>query len=191
MCNVLFAHHKINDSLLFMTILSTDLRALRRRGYNGRCLHSPTERDLDLNTLVVDRILNQQKVERVRAEAARVQLERERKEAQETETRSLAGTSSQPGIEPPPYTPEKGMVANRPTPAPIAAESQLKANSRQSVLETFNTFRQRFGNTVGNQGSQPETKSLLGPPQGGQSPGHSPRPSSPSGQITSQDSIGM
>jgi hypothetical protein len=35
MCRILFKEPKLNDSLLFMTILSTDLRALRRRGFNG------------------------------------------------------------------------------------------------------------------------------------------------------------
>lgn len=32
---LLFDSPKANDALLFMTILSTDLRALKRRGYNG------------------------------------------------------------------------------------------------------------------------------------------------------------
>jgi hypothetical protein len=35
LCRLLFDTNKVNDALLFMTILSTDLRALRRRGYNG------------------------------------------------------------------------------------------------------------------------------------------------------------
>lgn len=35
MCRVLFDMPKANDILLFMTILSTDLRSLKRRGYNG------------------------------------------------------------------------------------------------------------------------------------------------------------
>ena len=35
LCRLLFDTYKVNDALLFMTILSTDLRALRRRGYNG------------------------------------------------------------------------------------------------------------------------------------------------------------
>ena len=35
LCRLLFNTYKVNDALLFMTILSTDLRALRRRGYNG------------------------------------------------------------------------------------------------------------------------------------------------------------
>ncbi|EIW60639.1 uncharacterized protein TRAVEDRAFT_119941 [Trametes versicolor FP-101664 SS1] len=52
MCRLLFDAPKVNDALLFMTILSTDLRALRRRGYN------------------VDRILRQQKADRQAAEEA-------------------------------------------------------------------------------------------------------------------------
>lgn len=36
LCRLLFEKAKINDALLFMTILSTDLKALKRRGYNGR-----------------------------------------------------------------------------------------------------------------------------------------------------------
>lgn len=35
LCRVIFDVPKANDALLFMTILSTDLRALKRRGYNG------------------------------------------------------------------------------------------------------------------------------------------------------------
>ncbi|KAF8972951.1 hypothetical protein BDZ97DRAFT_1778504 [Flammula alnicola] len=56
---LLFDSPKANDALLFMTILSTDLRSLKRRGYN------------------VDRILRQQKDARLAAESARVQKEQE------------------------------------------------------------------------------------------------------------------
>lgn len=31
----IFEHPKAHDALLFMTILSTDLKALKRRGFNG------------------------------------------------------------------------------------------------------------------------------------------------------------
>ncbi|KAI0077558.1 hypothetical protein K474DRAFT_1750473 [Panus rudis PR-1116 ss-1] len=51
MCRLLFHSPKPSDALLFMTILSTDLKSLRRRGYN------------------VDRILRKQKAEREAAEA--------------------------------------------------------------------------------------------------------------------------
>ncbi|KAH9990216.1 hypothetical protein BJV74DRAFT_837251 [Russula compacta] len=47
LCRFIFESPKVNDALLFMTILSTDLKALKRRGYN------------------VDRILRQQKAEQV------------------------------------------------------------------------------------------------------------------------------
>ena len=33
---LVFDSPKANDALLFMTILSTDLRSLKRRGYNGK-----------------------------------------------------------------------------------------------------------------------------------------------------------
>jgi len=38
LCRLLFETMKVNDALLFMTILSTDLKALKRRGYNGTSL---------------------------------------------------------------------------------------------------------------------------------------------------------
>ncbi|KAG9003819.1 hypothetical protein FRB94_008497 [Tulasnella sp. JGI-2019a] len=56
-CRLLLKNPKVNDSLLFMTILSTDLRALRRRGFN------------------VDRIIHQQKVEQKLLAAQRAQEE--------------------------------------------------------------------------------------------------------------------
>ena len=37
LCRLLFYTHKANDALLFMTILSTDIQTLRRRGYPGDC----------------------------------------------------------------------------------------------------------------------------------------------------------
>ncbi|KAI6015244.1 hypothetical protein F5J12DRAFT_816858 [Pisolithus orientalis] len=53
LCRLLFETVKVNDTLLFMTILSTDLKALRRRGYN------------------VDKILKQQQHEKQMAEEAK------------------------------------------------------------------------------------------------------------------------
>ncbi|KAG9078227.1 hypothetical protein FS749_009799, partial [Ceratobasidium sp. UAMH 11750] len=174
LCKVLFASHKINDSLLFMTILSTDLRALKRRGYN------------------VDRILNQQKVERKRAEAARAQLERERKEAQEAESRSLVAAAGQKVVQSPPPLPEKRTSLDRPILAPPVVNPQPKGNSRQSVLGTFNNFRQKIGMATGDKGNEPEKKALLSPSENATRPSssvHTPRAPSPSGQITSQDHI--
>lgn len=68
MCRLLFDSPKVNDALLFMTILSTDLRALRRRGYNGRC--STVSEAVDAELASVDRILRQQKADRLAAENA-------------------------------------------------------------------------------------------------------------------------
>ncbi|KAI6041582.1 hypothetical protein EDC04DRAFT_1265243 [Pisolithus marmoratus] len=53
LCRLLFETVKVNDALLFMTILSIDLKALRRRGYN------------------VDKILKQQQHDKQLAEEAR------------------------------------------------------------------------------------------------------------------------
>ncbi|KAL6309180.1 hypothetical protein BKA93DRAFT_925530 [Sparassis latifolia] len=58
MCRLLFDSPKANDGLLLMTILSTDLRALRRRGYN------------------VDKILRQQKAAHAAAEEANREKQR-------------------------------------------------------------------------------------------------------------------
>ncbi|KAJ1300947.1 hypothetical protein OPQ81_003373 [Rhizoctonia solani] len=175
LCNVLFARHKINDSLLFMTILSTDLRALKRRGYN------------------VDRILNQQKAERARAEAARLQMERERKEAREAEAREAATAATSPvtpkSVDP---LPEKEALVHQPNPVPLQAGPATKGNQRQSIMGTFNNFRHKLvgGGGASDRNSMHETKSLLGPPEGsGPSSALVPRAPTPSGQVTSQDSI--
>ncbi|KAF8523641.1 hypothetical protein JB92DRAFT_3140729 [Gautieria morchelliformis] len=45
LCRVILQRHKANDSLLFMTILSTDLKSLRRRGYNVDRLLQKAVRD--------------------------------------------------------------------------------------------------------------------------------------------------
>ena len=172
LCKVLFARHKINDSLLFMTILSTDLRALKRRGYN------------------VDRILNQQKAERVRAEAARVQQERERKEAQDAEVRAAATAAKQKEAEPPTPITEKGAMVHQPTPASSIVDPQPGGNPRNSVFGTFNNFRQKLTRGVGINDRGSETKSLLGlPGESSSSSALTPRPPTPSGQVTSQNEI--
>ncbi|KAI0083802.1 hypothetical protein BDY19DRAFT_975723 [Irpex rosettiformis] len=76
MCRLLFAAPKASDALLFMTILSTDLKALRRRGYN------------------VDRILQKQRAEeRVAEEAAK---ERAKQTALVSQPTSQSQASSAP-----------------------------------------------------------------------------------------------
>ena len=73
LCRYIFESPKVNDSLLFMTILSTDLKALKRRGYNGAsatAFYLPQVSDLFVIHQLVDRILRQQKAEREAAEKA-------------------------------------------------------------------------------------------------------------------------
>ena len=75
LCRFIFESPKVNDALLFMTILSTDLKALRRRGYNSMLLSKLLVLfgSLILKkkfTPIVDRILRQQKAEREAAEKA-------------------------------------------------------------------------------------------------------------------------
>lgn len=79
LCRLLFDAPKANDALLFMTILSTDLRALKRRGYNGEHESSNHNLTCTLSSFghhIVDRILRQQKADRAAAEdAARANAE--------------------------------------------------------------------------------------------------------------------
>jgi len=76
LCRFIFESPKVNDALLFMTILSTDLKALKRRGYNGApattfCLRQVADQFAIYQ--LVDRILRQQKAEREAAEKARAE----------------------------------------------------------------------------------------------------------------------
>jgi hypothetical protein len=84
LCRIIFQSTKVKDALLFMTILSTDLKALKQRGYNGASPNSFYRRhmaDLFVIHHLVERVLPQQKVERQAAEKAeRVNAGRERTE---------------------------------------------------------------------------------------------------------------
>lgn len=73
LCRLLFEKAKVNDTLLLMTILSTDLKALKRRGYNGEYgTHLlPQIIRLSGNVPKVDKILKQQQQDRKTAEEAR------------------------------------------------------------------------------------------------------------------------
>lgn len=59
LCHLLFKTNKVIDALLFMTMLSTDLDALQRRGYNGNLDSFPIEH-YSLY-LIVNQILKQHK----------------------------------------------------------------------------------------------------------------------------------
>ncbi|KAF9484470.1 hypothetical protein BDN70DRAFT_910674 [Pholiota conissans] len=94
---LVFDSPKANDALLFMTILSTDLRSLKRRGYN------------------VDRILRQQRDARLAAESDRIA--KEQREAQQL----LPGSFE---AEIPPAPPSKEQQASvgesrAPSPPPL------------------------------------------------------------------------
>ncbi|KZO98233.1 hypothetical protein CALVIDRAFT_535334 [Calocera viscosa TUFC12733] len=65
LCNILFEAHTVNDSLLLSTLLSTDLRALRRRGYAvNRILQHQKVRD--------EAVQAQEREHRLQAEASTV-----------------------------------------------------------------------------------------------------------------------
>jgi hypothetical protein len=76
LCRFIFESVKVNDALLFMTILSTYLKSIKRRGYNGApatTFYLRQVADLFAIYQLVDRILRQQKAEREAAEKARAE----------------------------------------------------------------------------------------------------------------------
>ncbi|KAJ7129825.1 hypothetical protein C8R43DRAFT_1026002 [Mycena crocata] len=101
---VLFESPKTNDALLFMTILSTDLKALKRRGYN------------------VDRILRQQNASRqAAAEEAKINAENARlmskppPPSMPTTTTTNVPLPEKPGAAPappPPGRPQSSMMGS-------------------------------------------------------------------------------
>ncbi|KAN0125288.1 Protein of unknown function (DUF3684) domain containing protein [Lactarius tabidus] len=107
LCRFIFESPKVNDALLFMTILSTDLKALKRRGYN------------------VDRILRQQKAEREAAERAhRASLVSSSETLaldQDTQTKILATETKIP-----PSMTQAGSATKPPTQATTSLEQILK-----------------------------------------------------------------
>ncbi|RDB24786.1 hypothetical protein Hypma_008085 [Hypsizygus marmoreus] len=116
---LIFDSPRANDALLFMTILSTDLKALKRRGYN------------------VDRILRQQKAERQANELAKAKMENV----------ALVSKPSPPNIvvESPTSTPTgtpTSAPSNQDTPPPTAsqpppsARNPLRMFKRKTGLST-------------------------------------------------------
>lgn len=79
LCRTILEQHKPNDSLLFMTILSTDLRALRRRGFN------------------VDRVLRQQKAKREQELREQEQMAQKRK-SDESSLNTFVSSQSSSGL---------------------------------------------------------------------------------------------
>ncbi|KAK7035286.1 hypothetical protein VNI00_012053 [Paramarasmius palmivorus] len=107
-----------NDTLLFMTLLSSDLRSLKRRGYNG---------------MIFDRILRDQKAQQaaIKEEQDRVAQERATQEKARQET--LLKTPLIPP--PPPY--EKDSTGNVPPPPPESSTARhsgsIMGNLRQKL----------------------------------------------------------
>ena len=82
LCHLLFEKTRVIDTLLFTTILSVDLCALQRQGFNGdNEVHSIVNSAYWI--FVVSSILKQQKAEREAAEEAHEKEKAERKAAEE------------------------------------------------------------------------------------------------------------
>ncbi|KAH9901111.1 hypothetical protein C8Q73DRAFT_742765 [Cubamyces lactineus] len=134
MCRLIFESPKVNDALLFMTILSTDLRALRRRGYN------------------VDRILRQQKADRLAAEeAAKAKRDAElaSQSAKSSPSDELISTTAKPvGNRPesPPGPPSR--LASIPSAAPDGASEVASADSSKRSRLSMSSVRGSFNNIL-------------------------------------------
>ncbi|KZT61430.1 hypothetical protein CALCODRAFT_9895 [Calocera cornea HHB12733] len=75
LCNIIFEAHTVNDSLLFSTLLSTDLRALRRRGY-------AVNRILQKQKVQEEAVQAQEREHRLQAEASTVGKPEQEKQLQ-------------------------------------------------------------------------------------------------------------
>ncbi|KAI0342553.1 hypothetical protein BDW22DRAFT_1484759 [Trametopsis cervina] len=168
-CRLLFSAPKASDALLFMTILSTDLKALRRRGYN------------------VDRILQKQKIEERAAEdAARERAKQVKLASQPTPTiPSVPPTIS---MDTRPTSPPLS-VSSAGTEATLAADGHEQRKSlTQSMRGPLSNWKRKL---IGHDGiasqppsSQPVAEStenapLLAPPRPSPS-----RPVTPGSHVT-------
>jgi hypothetical protein len=130
---------KLNDALVFMTMLSTDLSGLRKKGYDGMLLLVPTLFEV-CSYLVVDRILHQQQAEREATEkAARQEAASSRPTPVPTPLISLA----QPTAVPPPEKgedPLKDEIGSSPGGLPPPSGTRA---GRNSILANF---RGKFAN---------------------------------------------
>ncbi|KAJ7594698.1 hypothetical protein C8J56DRAFT_927422 [Mycena floridula] len=116
---LLFQSPKANDALLFMTILSTDLKSLKRRGYN------------------VDRILRQQKTDREAALAEAVAA----RAKEENVTLMSKPPSTAPSGPPPPY--------HQPEPTPSGSNQGGESHIKSTVLNSFQNFRKKLTPNAG------------------------------------------
>ncbi|KAI0252773.1 hypothetical protein BJV78DRAFT_1198868 [Lactifluus subvellereus] len=156
LCRLIFESPKVNDTLLFMTILSTDLNALKRRGYN------------------TDRILRQQKAEKEAAEKAV-------REARASLVAS-SGIAAQDTQTKTPTTQTKISSAPAPVPPPptnTGLEQILKRPS-SAINELGRILRQNRSDASSSRppASHPISENVLQPPDRPASP--------PSGENVSQ-----
>ncbi|KAH9946348.1 uncharacterized protein BXZ73DRAFT_86493 [Epithele typhae] len=119
MCRHLFDSPKVNDALLFMTILSTDLRALRRRGYN------------------VDRILRQQKADRLAAEEARAKA----KAAIASQTALNAPVDTL--VSPPPLPAKDTLIDHEVASLPDESKHAGPMNTFRQSLQKMNQWKRK------------------------------------------------
>ncbi|KAL5520611.1 hypothetical protein ACEPAF_2612 [Sanghuangporus sanghuang] len=167
LCRVLFDVPKANDALLFMTILSTDLRALRRRGYN------------------VDRILKKQRAEREAAEQARREQAKEM-EKLVSDTAPSIPQHPAPNIASSTTEPTNGLpqVNKEIGPAPPPKDLEERNHRPTSgFLNQYQNIRRRFG--LPNKGDSvdiPENNRVSEVPSRSMSPpGHPRSPPIPGG----------
>ncbi|TFK45667.1 hypothetical protein OE88DRAFT_1668942 [Heliocybe sulcata] len=162
LCHLLFQNPRNNDALLFMTILSTDLKSLMRRGYN------------------VDRILRQQQAQREAAyNAAR--------EKMVAETALVSDAS--PAL-PADLPPSQSLLGNAPERPESTAETLVSSDSTpRSSLEDMRREHQsqppRASSTASNalqhlmrRFNRPQSSSSSSGGLPAPNPGPMPRPSS-------------
>ncbi|OAX38848.1 hypothetical protein K503DRAFT_131582 [Rhizopogon vinicolor AM-OR11-026] len=135
LCRLLFETVKVNDALLFMTILSTDLKALKRRGYN------------------VDKILRQQQNERRLVEETRSQASKPISVPDPRMSQNLEREPRPPhqaGV-PGGWDPSPPKVASKPLLPLAPAPPSLPAPSVQSFTPDAPSHRAANGEDVGRQ----------------------------------------
>ncbi len=121
--SIILKSHKVNDALLLSTILSTDLRSLRRRGYNGKSLkYQPA---IITHSSTVDRVIRHQKAQRAAQEA---EAQRQADQAKERQ----GGNEKLPGAfddsaTPPPFS-------SAPVAAPPAYQQEPPVQEKDDSL---------------------------------------------------------